>query len=99
MDEEELAELIIRNPLAWRIWIKGYEDGLAQGHQDERAGMEDLVERIARRQRALQYCEGHIKKEQANTLTMEDVRRARAATRPGNYLGGPVAWESGGGDE
>lgn len=95
MEEEELAGFIVRNPLAWRIWMMGYETGLAQGHQDERAGMEDLADLIARRQLTLQYCEDQIKKELVNTLTMEEVRRARAATCPGSYRGGPVAWDGG----
>ena len=99
MDEEELAGFITRNSLAWRIWMKGYESGLAQGHDDERVGMDKLADLVARRQRALQDCEHHIKKELANTLSMEEVRRARATTSPGHYRGGPVAWENGGGDE
>lgn len=99
VDGEELAGFIVRNPLAWRIWMMGYESGLAQGHQDERVGMEDLADLIARRKLTLQYCEDRIKKELVNTLTMEEVRRARAATSSGSYRGGPVAWESGGGDE
>ena len=95
MDEEELAVFITSDPLAWRVWMSGYDIGLAHGHRDERAGMESLADLIARRQLTLQDCEQHIKKELANTLTMEEVRRAREATRPGSYRGGPVAWESG----
>ena len=96
MEGEELAAFITRDSLAWRIWMAGYETGLRHGHDDERAGMESLVELVARRQLALQDCERHIKKERINTVSMEAVRQARAATRPGNYRGGPVAWESGG---
>ena len=95
MDQEQLAAFITRDPLAWRIWMAGYETGLRHGHDDERAGMESLVELVARRQLALQDCERHIKKERINPVSMEEVSQARAATRPGNYRGGPVAWESG----
>ncbi|MCY0905798.1 hypothetical protein [Arthrobacter sp. H14-L1] len=94
MDEEDLAVFITADPLAWRIWLKGYETGLAQGHDDERDGMDNLADLTARRQLTLQDCERHIRAELANTLTMAEVRRARASTRPGSYRGGPVAWDS-----
>ncbi len=94
MEKEELAVFITGDPLAWRIWLAGYETGLAQGHDDERHGMENLADLTARRQFTLQECGEHIKAELANTLTMAEVRRARASTRPGNYRGGPVAWDS-----
>ncbi|MBG0741716.1 hypothetical protein IV500_20375 [Paeniglutamicibacter antarcticus] len=94
MDEEELVAFITADPLAWRIWLAGYESGLARGHDDERNGMENLADLIARRQLTLQACEQHIKAELANTLTMAEVRAARASTRPGSYRGGPVAWDS-----
>ncbi len=68
--------------------------GLAQGHDDERAGMDDLADLTARRQLTLQYCEQQIKAELANTLTMAEVLRARANTQPGSYRGGPVVWDS-----
>lgn len=48
MDAEDLAGFIVHNRLAWRIWMKGYESGLAQGHQDERTGMDNLADLIAR---------------------------------------------------
>ena len=96
MDQEQLAAFITADPLAWRIWMAGYETGLRHGHDDERAGTENIVELMARRQLALQDCEQHIKKDRINTVSMEEVRQARASTRPGNYRGGPVAWESGG---
>jgi hypothetical protein len=93
MNEEELATFIIRDPVAWRIWMNGYEAGLHQGHEDERHGMENLADLIARRQLTLQHCADHIKEEMANTRTMEEVARARASTRIGSYTGGPVPWE------
>ncbi len=96
MGEEELAVFITRDPLAWRVWMSGYEAGLRQGHVDERAGMEDLADLIARRQLTLQDCAAHIKKELVTILSMEEVRHARADTCPGPYQGGPVAWEGGG---
>lgn len=99
MGEEELAVFITTDPLAWQIWMAGYETGLRQGHDDERAGMEDLAELIARRQLTLQDCEQHIKKELANTHTMAEVRLARSSARTGSYRGGPVAWEVGGDHE
>ena len=81
--------------------MAGYEAGLAQGHEDERAGMGNLADLVARRLLTLQACEQHSRAELVNTLTMEEVRRARAGTRIGDYRGGPVAWEEedGGGDE
>ncbi len=100
MEGEELAAFITADPLAWRIWMSGYEAGLRQGHDDERAGMENLADLVARRQLILQACEQHSRAELVNTLTMEEVHRARASTRIGSYRGGPVAWEEdGGGDE
>lgn len=93
MDEEELAVFITRNPLAWRIWINGYETGLAAGHHDERTGMEALADLIARRKIILEQCQEHIVAVRANTMTMDEVRRARDNTRIGNYTGGRVLWE------
>ncbi|MBG0741070.1 hypothetical protein IV500_16985 [Paeniglutamicibacter antarcticus] len=93
MDEEELAVFITADPLAWRIWLVGYESGLRQGHDDERNGMDDLADLIARRQLTLQECGEHIRAELANTLTMAEVRAARASTRIGGYRGGPVTWD------
>ena len=101
MGGEELAAFITADPLAWRIWMSGCEAGLRQGHEDERAGMGNLADLVARRLLTLQACEQHSRAELVNTLTMEEVRRARAGTRIGDYRGGPVAWEEedGGGDE
>ena len=93
MDEEELAAFITRDRLAWRIWMNGYEYGLAHGHQDERAGMEDLADLVARRQLVLEQCREHVVAERANTLSMAEVRQSRDRTRIGSYLGGPVPWE------
>lgn len=93
MDGEELAEFITRNPLAWRIWMSGYETGLAQGHQDERAGTEDLADLVARRQLVLEHCQKEIRAERSNTVTMTQVRQARNRTQIGNYAGGPVPWD------
>lgn len=96
MDEEELAGFITRDPLAWRVWMSGYETGLAQGHQDERAGMEDLADLVARRQLVLEHCRKQIRAERANTMTMAQVREARERTRVGNYAGGVVSWDKDG---
>ncbi|ALE93778.1 hypothetical protein AOC05_17985 [Arthrobacter alpinus] len=93
MDEEELAAFITRDALAWRIWMNGYEHGLAHGHQDERAGMEDLADLVARRQLVLEQCRDHVVAERANTLTMAEVRQSRDRTSIGNYLGGEVPWD------
>ena len=97
MVKEEFADFITKDPLAWRIWMSGYEAGLRQGHDDERAGMENLADLVARRRLTLQACEQHSRAELVNTLTMEEVRRARAGTRIGSYRGGPVTWEEEGG--
>ncbi|MCY0903634.1 hypothetical protein [Arthrobacter sp. H14-L1] len=99
MGEEELAAFITADPLAWRIWMSGYETGLAQGHHDEKTGMDSLADLTARRQLILQDCERHIRAELANTFTMAEVRRARASTVSGSYRGGPVPWDSKGTDE
>ena len=93
MEGEEQAVFITGDPLAWRIWMAGYESGLRQGHDDERDGMENLADLTARRQLTLQDCGQHIRAELANTFTMAEVRRARASTRPGSYRGGPVVWD------
>lgn len=93
MDEEELAEFITHDALAWRIWMNGYEIGLAQGHQDGRAGMEDLADLVARRQLILEQCRDHVVAERATTMTVAGVRQARERTRIGNYTGGPVPWD------
>lgn len=93
MNGEELAELIIRDSLAWRIWMSGYEAGLAQGHEDERAGMEAFADVVARRQFVLERCREHVVAERVNTLSMAEVRRARSCTRIGGYTGGPVSWD------
>lgn len=93
MDEEEQAAFITRDPMAWRIWMTGYEAGLAHGHQDERAGMEQLADLMARRKIILEQCQDHIVAQRANTMTMDEVRRARNRTRIGNYTGGPIPWE------
>lgn len=93
MDEEELAVFITRDPVAWRIWMTGYAAGLAHGHQDERAGMEQLADLIARRKIILEQCQEHIVAERANTMTMAEVRKARNNTSIGSYTGGPVPWE------
>ena len=93
MDEEELAAFIARDPLAWRIWMDGYEYGLGHGHQDERAGMEDLADLVARRQLVLEQCREHVVAERANTLSMAEVRQSRNSTRIGDFRGGPVPWE------
>lgn len=61
MDEQELAGFIIHDELAWRIWMNGCDIGLAHGHQDERAGMEELAELVARRQLVLEYCQDQIR--------------------------------------
>lgn len=94
MDEEELVEFIIRDRLAWRIWMNGYELGLGHGHQDERDGMEAMADLIARRKIILERCQEHILAERANTMTMAEVHRARNNTRIGSYKGGPVLWET-----
>lgn len=94
MDEEELAAFITRDRLAWRIWMSGYELGLAHGHHDERAGMEQLADLTARRQLVLEQCRDHVVAERANTMTRAEVRQARGRTRVGTYLGGPVPWEA-----
>ncbi|GAA1078608.1 MULTISPECIES: hypothetical protein [Mycobacteriales] len=96
MDEEELAEFITHDTLSWRIWMNGYEIGLFQGHQDERAGMEDLADLVARRQLVLEHCQEQIRAERANTLTMAEVRQAMDRTRIGKYTGGPVPWDKDG---
>ena len=93
MSEDELSEFITKNPLAWRIWMTGYEAGLKQGHQDERAATDTLVDLTARRILTLQYCEGEIRKNTQNTLSMEQVMKARALTTVGTYTGGAVPWE------
>lgn len=49
MDEEELAGFITRDALVRRIWMSGYDTGPAQGRKNERAGMEELADLIARR--------------------------------------------------
>ncbi len=95
MGGEELAAFITADPLARRIWMSGCEAGLRQGHDDERAGMENLADLVARRQLILQACEQHSR--------AELVAPASATT-----AGGPVTWEEeeeeeeeedGGGDE
>lgn len=96
MDEQELAGFIIHDELAWRIWMNGCDIGLAHGHQDERAGMEELAELVARRQLVLEYCQDQIRAQRANTLSMTEVRKARNRTRIGNYTSGPVPWEKDG---
>lgn len=73
--------------------MNGYEIGLAQGHQDERAGMEKLADLVARRQLVLEQCREHVVAERANTLTMAEVRQSRNRTRVGSYTGGPVPWD------
>jgi hypothetical protein len=103
MDEEELAEFITHDELArriWmsdelarRIWMSDYENGLFQGHQDQRVGMDDLADLVARRQLVLEHCQEHIRAERANTLSMAEVRQARDRTRIGSYTGGPVPWD------
>ena len=94
MDEEELVEFIIRDRLAWRIWMNGYETGLAHGHQDERDGMEAMADIIARRKIILERCQEHIVAERDNTMTMAEVHRARNHISVGSYTGGPVPWEA-----
>ncbi|MEO8220512.1 MAG: hypothetical protein ABI563_06975 [Specibacter sp.] len=96
MDEEELAVFITRDPVAWRIWMSGYAAGLAHGHQDERAGMEQLADLIARRKIILEHCGELIVAERANTMTMAQVRQARNHTSVGSYTGGPVPWDEDG---
>jgi len=96
MDAEELAGFIVHNRLAWRIWMKGYESGLVQGHQDERTGMENLADLVARRQLVLAQCRDHVVAERVNTFTMAEVRQARNHTRVGGYTGGAVPWEQDG---
>lgn len=93
MDEEELAVFITRDPVAWGIWMTGSAAGLADGHQDERAGMEQLAALIARRKIILEQCQEHIVSERANTMTRAEVRRVRNNTSVGNYTGGPVPWD------
>lgn len=88
-----MAEFITRDPMAWRIWMKGYEAGLSHGHQDERAGMEDLADLIARRKIVLEHCQDQIKENRVRTLTIAEVAQARSRTRIGDYTGGPVLWE------
>lgn len=91
--EEEIAEFITKNPLAWRIWMTGYEAGLAQGHLDERVSTDELADLTARRILTLRDCEDHIRKTNRNTLTMGEVAKARANTTVGTYQGGPIPWE------
>lgn len=91
--DEELAEFITKNPLAWRIWMTGYASGLAQGHQDERATTDQLADLTARRIMTLQDCEEHTRKTTRNTITMGEVAKARANTTIGTYQGGPIPWD------
>ncbi|SEF11876.1 hypothetical protein SAMN04489740_4154 [Arthrobacter alpinus] len=91
--EEEIAEFITKNPLAWRIWMTGYEAGLAQGRIDERVSTDDLADLTARRIMTLQDCEEHIRKTTKNTIAMGQAIEARANTTVGTYRGGPIAWE------
>ena len=90
---EEIAEFITKNPLAWRIWMTGYEAGLAQGRIDERISTDDLADLTARRIMTLRDCEDHTRKTTKNTLTMGEVIKARANTTVGTYKGGTVSWE------
>ena len=91
--DEELAEFITQNPLAWRIWMTGYEAGLAQGHQDERATTDQLADMTARRILTLQDLEVQVRTNIKNTLSMERVFNAREQTTVGTYRGGPVEWD------
>lgn len=91
--EEDIAEFITKNPLAWRIWMTGYEAGLAQGHLDERISTDDLADLIARRIMTLRDCEEQNRKTIKNTLTMGEVAKARANTTVGTYQGGPIEWD------
>lgn len=92
-NDEEIAEFITQNPLAWRIWMTGYEAGLAQGHLDERVSTDALADLTARRIMTLRDCEDQNRKTIKNTLTMGEVAKARANTTVGTYQGGPIAWD------
>ncbi|POH72186.1 hypothetical protein [Arthrobacter glacialis] len=91
--DEELAEFITKNPLAWRIWMTGYASGLAQGHLDERATTDQLADLTARRIMTLQDGEEHIRKTTRNTIAMGEAIKARTNTTVGTYQGGPIPWD------
>lgn len=91
--DEEIAAFITQNPLAWRIWMKGYEAGLAQGHQDERATTDQLADLTARRILTLQDLEVQVRTISKNTVSMERALEAREKTAVGTYQGGPVEWD------
>lgn len=91
--EEELAEFIVADPLAWSVWIRGYEAGLLQGHLDERASTDRLADLTARRIMVLQDCGEHIRKTTKMTISMDQALKARQQTTIGNYQGGPVEWD------
>lgn len=93
MNEEEMAEFITREPVVWHIWMKGYEAGLSRGHQDERAGMDDLADLIARRKIVLEHCQDQIKENRVRTPMTAEVAQARSRTRIGANTGGPVLWD------